>query len=224
MAKLQGLDRGLQALQIIAAEPAGVSIAALAAQLEVDRAVVYRLIKTLEAHALVARGPSKGVRLGAGAVVLAGKFHPQLIHAAEPVLRRLADDTGTPAFLTVEQGTDDCIPVLVAEPSSQTVPFQLTYRAGMRHPLKRGANGIAILALRRYQSDEDKEVTLTRDRGYSITSGQLQQGATGVAAGFMSPGPLGASVGIVLMNETDAESYTGMVLAAASHLAALSSQ
>jgi DNA-binding IclR family transcriptional regulator len=224
MARLQSLDRGLRALQVISSEPRGVRIAALAAQLDVDRAVAYRLVETLEAHALVARGPGGRVRLGAGAVVLAGKFQPQLIHAAEPILQELADVTATPAFLTMEQGDDDCIPMLVAEPVAQGAPLQVGYRIGMRHGLDRGANGIAILALRPPHPNEPEEVTLTRKRGYSITSGQLQPGATGVAAGFFAPGPVGASVGVVAINEVDAERFVSPVVSAAARLVALSNE
>jgi DNA-binding IclR family transcriptional regulator len=221
MAMLLGLDRGLRALQIISARPAGVSIAALADALAVDRAVAYRIVDTLEAHDLAVRGEGRRVRLGAGAVVLANRFQPQLLHAAAPVLQELADATSSHAFLTVEQGAEDCIPVLGAEPALYDTPLQVTYRIGMRHRLDRGANGIAILALRSPRSDEPEEVARARDAGYSVTSGHLQQGATGVAAGFLAPGPLAASVGIVGIAEAEVEFLSRLVVGAAARLAAL---
>jgi len=222
MATLQGLDRGLRALHLISLEPDGLSVAELATRLEIDRAIAYRIVETLEAHALVARGHGRRVRLGAGAVTLAGRFHPQLVRAAEPVLQRLADDTGASAFLTVAQSAQECVPVLGAEPSVHHGPVRVGYRIGMRHPLDRGANGIAILALRPAWAGESAEVTHARRLGYSMTSGQLQQGATGVAAGFEAPGVLGASVGVVAMDGLDGARIAGLVMAAAAGLASLS--
>lgn len=221
MARLQGLDRGLQALRVVSAHPGGVTIAELAGELGVDRAVAYRIVETLETHALVTRGAGRRVRLSAGIVTLAGGFQPQLVRAAGPVLQQLADDTGQAAFLTVEHGADECIPVLGAEPATQHGPVRAGYRIGMRHRLDRGANGIAILALRLARPDDPPEVVRARKDGFSRTSGQLQQGATGIAAGFEAPGQARASVGVVSMNELDDE-VSARVVAAAGRLAALS--
>ncbi|WPB96106.1 helix-turn-helix domain-containing protein [Streptomyces malaysiensis] len=222
MAKLQGLDRGLRALNLISLAPEGISVAELATQLEIDRAIAYRIVETLEAHDLITRGQGKRVRLGAGTVTLAGRFQPQLLRVAEPVLQQLADETGTAAFLTVAQGADECVPVLGAEPMVHHGPVQVGYRIGMRHPLSKGANGIAILALLPARPDEPEEVARARDIGYSVTSGQLQQGATGLAAGFEVPGSLGASVGVVAMDELDSARIAVVVVGAAARLASLS--
>ena len=52
---LQTLDRGLQVLALIATRAGGWSIAELAAELDVHRAIAYRLVATLEQHGLIAR-------------------------------------------------------------------------------------------------------------------------------------------------------------------------
>ncbi|WP_030837495.1 IclR family transcriptional regulator [Streptomyces hygroscopicus] len=222
MAKLQGLDRGLRALEIISLSAEGLTLAELASRLEIDRAIAYRIVETLEDHALVTRGPHKRVRLGAGAVALAGRFHPQLVQAAEPVLRELADAVGAAAFLTVAHGDKECVPVLGAEPTRHQGPVRVGYRIGMSHPLAKGANGIAILALAAPDPDDSEEVVRAREAGYSITSGQLQHGATGIASGFEAPGLLGASVGVVAMGPLEKEDIAGQVREAAAKLAALS--
>ncbi|MBD9724155.1 IclR family transcriptional regulator [Streptomyces caniscabiei] len=220
MATLQGLDRGLRALDLISLTADGLTVADLAARLEIDRAIAYRIVRTLEEHALVSR-QGKRVLLGAGAATLAGRFQHQLVLAAQPVLQELADGTGTSAFLTVAHGARECVPVAGAQPTVQHGPVQVGYRIGVRHPLERGANGIAILALQPSWPDEPEEVVRAREVGYSITSGQLQQGATGVAVGFEVPGAVGASVGVVAMHDFDIDEVAARVRDAAARLASL---
>ncbi|WP_405741933.1 helix-turn-helix domain-containing protein [Streptomyces sp. NBC_00028] len=221
MATLQGLDRGLRALDLISLSADGLTVADLAARLEIDRAIAYRIVQTLEEHALVSR-QGKRVRLGAGAATLAGRFRQQLVLVAQPVLQELADAIGASAFLTLAHGARECVPVAGAEPAVQHGPVQVGYRIGVRHPLERGANGVAILALQPPLPDDSADIARARERGYSVTSGQLQQGATGIAAGFEVPGAVGASVGVVAMHEFDVESVAARVRESASRLASLS--
>ncbi|HEV7787535.1 MAG TPA: helix-turn-helix domain-containing protein, partial [Pseudonocardia sp.] len=49
MSTLQTLDRGLSVLELVSQRPAGVSVAELAAALDVHRAICYRIVATLEA-------------------------------------------------------------------------------------------------------------------------------------------------------------------------------
>ncbi|TXS19701.1 MULTISPECIES: IclR family transcriptional regulator [unclassified Streptomyces] len=221
MATLQSLDRGLRALSLISLAPEGLTVAEIATQLGTDRATAYRVVDTLEQHALVARGVGKKIRLGAGAVVFASRFQPQLIRAAGPVLQELADAAGVAAFLSLAQGGDACVPVLSAEPARQTI-FQVSYSIGAGHPLDRGANGIAILALQPAAESDSEAVGRAREAGYSVTAGELQHGAVGVAAGFEVPHLLGASVGTVAMGEVDVDRLGELVREAAARLARLS--
>ncbi|WP_328659709.1 IclR family transcriptional regulator [Streptomyces sp. NBC_00334] len=220
MPTLQSLDRGLRALSLISLAPEGLAVAEIAARLGTDRATAYRIVDTLEQHALVTRGVGKKIRLGAGAVVFASRFQPQLIRAAGPVLQELADAAGVAAFLSLAQGDDECVPVLSAEPARQTI-LQVGYRIGASHPLTRGANGIAILALRPAAADDSEAVGRARDDGYSVTAGELQHGAVGVAAGFEVPHLLGGSVGVVAMEQVDIARLGELVREAATRLARL---
>ena len=52
----QTLDRGLRVLEVLAGTPGGLTITALAAEVGVNRTVVYRLVATLEGHGLARRG------------------------------------------------------------------------------------------------------------------------------------------------------------------------
>lgn len=218
MAVLQTLDRGLVALQVIAQNPGGLSIADLAAALEVHRAIAYRLVATLEAHGLVSRGGEGLIFLGGGIVALAARFEPHLRTLGRPVVEALARETRATAYLSVPQG-EDCVAILVAEPDEGLL--RVGYRVGSRHPLTRGAAGLAILAARPERPDEPEGVTQARRDGYSLTRGQLQKGAVGIASPVVVPSQPGfeACVGVVALDDLDVEAAVPAVKAGAARLA-----
>lgn len=218
MAKLQGLERGLLAVEILSQSDRGLTIAELAVELGIDRSIVYRIVETLESHALVSPAEGRRWRLGPAVVTLAERFQPQLIGAAEPVLQDLADTARSAAFLTVSQGPAECLVLLGAEPREHRGLVHVGYRIGARHPLTRGANGVAILAAWPPRADESTEVAQTRERGYAMTANQLETGATGVAVGFVAPGLPGASIGVVTMDDIDVAETSRQVRAAVSRL------
>ncbi len=220
--QLQTLDRGLQALAMIAAQGAGVSVAELAERLDVHRTIAYRLVSTLEAHGLVVRGPKGGLRLGAGIVALSSRFEPQLRDAAQPLLDRLANTTSAAAFISVPQG-EECVAIMVAEP--QNTLLRVAYRIGNRHPLTRGAAGIAILAGRPERTSDPDAVRQARADGFSITRGQLQAGAVGVACPLQDPGRpargFEGSLGLVTLGDADVPLLTRAVMEVARELQSL---
>lgn len=222
MSTLQTLDRGLNALEIIAREARGLSIADLAERLEVHRAIAYRIVATLEAHALVARGADGMVTLGSGLMVLASHFEPQLRAVARPLLTTLAREARATAFLSAAQG-DECVALMVAEPDEGVL--RVGYRVGSRHPLTRGAAGIAILAGRPETDDEPDAVKQARRDGYSITRGQLQRGAVGVASPITTadrrPGGFEGCVGVVALDDLDTAAAAAAVRDCAGRIAAL---
>ncbi|GAA0667532.1 hypothetical protein GCM10009535_54250 [Streptomyces thermocarboxydovorans] len=63
--------------------------------------------------------------------------------AAAAELRRLADAAGATAFVTALE-SDDAVAVSVVEPTHLFA--HVAYRPGLRHPVDRGASGIAVLA------------------------------------------------------------------------------
>ena len=198
---LQTLDRGLQALAIISQQEDGLSVAELAARLDVHRAITYRLLNTLGAHGLVARGVNGHFFLGAGLLALASRFEPLLRSAARPLLRGLAQDTQAAAFLSLSEG-EECVAIMVAEPEGGIL--HLAYRVGSRHPLTLGAAGIAILSGRPERPDEPQAVREARSCGFSVTRGELQRGAVGVASPVLGangsrPG-FEASLGVVALD------------------------
>lgn len=203
----QTLDRGLRVLELLAQAGApGLTVTELAGALAVGRPVVYRLLATLEEHGLVRRtAVDARVRLGLGVLDLAAAVQPLVRDAAAPVLRRLAEDLGATAHLTVVDG-GEALAVSVVEPS--WTDFHVAYRVGSRHPLDRGAAGRAILAGRGGRA------------GFVTSDGELQPGAHGVAAPLPGVPGLEASVGVVALAPLDPQRVGRRVQAAAAELAA----
>jgi DNA-binding IclR family transcriptional regulator len=215
----QTLHRGLRVLELLAESRDGLTVNELVTALGANRTVVYRLVATLAEHRLVARDDSGRTRLGLGVLVLARQARPQLVEAALPLLRRLADEVGATATLTVADG-GEALAVAVVEP--RRTDFHVAYRVGSRHPLDRGAAGVAILAGRPPYGDEPAAVTEARALGYAVTSGQLQPGAYGVAAPVpFGAGALEASVGVITFEAGAAEAVVPQVLATATQVAGL---
>lgn len=185
----QTLERGLLVLEVLARREhaRGLTVTEVAAATGLSRQILYRLLATLEQRAYVVRGPGSRVRLGLGLARLTDAVLPMVREQTLPVLRTLADDLGATAHLTVADG-DEAVALVVVEPS--WTDFHVGYRTGSRHPLSKGAAGRAILA--------------ARDGGGSAvasSAGELQPGASGLAAGIVLDGGLDCSVGVVALGE-----------------------
>jgi len=201
----QTLDRGLRVLTILAATPGGLTVTEISTRLEINRTVVYRLVSTLEQHALTRRDGRGRVHVGLGVLHLASGVQPVLRDLAIPILRELAEEVGCTAHLTVADG-EEAMALAVVEPS--WTDFHVAYRVGSRHALRRGAAGKAILLGREADAAP-----------YAVTSGELQTGATGIAAPVYGVEGLDASVGIVTLGELDIEEIGPKVAAAAEEVA-----
>lgn len=160
----QTLDRGLRVLKLLADTDHGLTVTELSNKLGVNRTVVYRLLATLEQHALVRRDIGGRARVGLGVLRLGRQVHPLVREAALPALRSLAEDVGATAHLTLVDGTE-ALAVAVVEPT--WTDYHVAYRAGFRHPLDRGAAGRAILKARQGR---------TQDAGLALTHGELEAG------------------------------------------------
>ncbi|MFZ3584609.1 IclR family transcriptional regulator [Loktanella sp. DJP18] len=218
--KLQTLDRGIAALLLIAQSPGGLKVGDLASQLDLPRANAYRIVGTLTDHAMVRRLDSGHVVLGVGAYHLGGLTTDNVRTVARPVLEGLAEATSATAFLSMASGRE-CIVALTAEPRSSSIAIH--YRVGHRHPITRGAAGIAILAGLPAAADDSDDIRFARDHGYSLTRGQLHKGAIGVSSLVVPPGAGFAgpafSIGVVALEELDLNCATVAVPLAAKRLA-----
>ncbi|MDK3019953.1 IclR family transcriptional regulator [Pseudodonghicola flavimaris] len=225
--KLQTLDRGIALLMLVARGEGRLKIADLADRLGLHRAIAYRIVATLADHGMVTRLPDGCIVLGSGAVMLGTHAEGSLRALARPVVEDLAEATGCTAFLAMAQG-GDCVAILAAEPRG--VIFNVHYRVGTRHPLERGASGLAILAGRPEQPDDPEPVRRARADGFALTQGELQKGAMGVsspvricAPGVESQAIAGIelSVGVVALETLDVAPVSTAVRQAARDLSAL---
>ncbi|MFF5053413.1 IclR family transcriptional regulator [Micromonospora sp. NPDC000663] len=200
----QTLDRGLRLLHLVADAPGGLTVTEAATRLGIGRAAIYRLVGPLTGHGMLRRDADGRLRLGAGVLHLARRAQPLLAEGALPALRRLAEQAGATAHLTVVEGGEG-VALVVVEPSWTS--FHVAYRTGARHPLDRGAAGRAILAGRAGVAEPVS------------SSGELQSGAYGVAAPVLGVPGLEASVGVVALAPLDVELVGPQVRAAATAVA-----
>ncbi|MGW1680475.1 IclR family transcriptional regulator [Saccharopolyspora sp. NPDC002376] len=197
------LERGLSLLQAVAeSESEAPTISELAATIGVSRAAVYRLLGPLQRRGLVRREGSK-VRLGLGALWLAGRVLPQLRVASLPALRDLAERVGATVHLTVADGSE-AQAVAVVEPSWTS--YHVSYRVGSRYPVQRGAAGRAV------------DLPPGGPR-WLASSGDLQPGAFAVAAPVRGVPGLRASVGLVSLQPLEPEEIGPLVVETAESVA-----
>lgn len=197
MSTLQTLDRGLEAIDIVSRRTDGISPAALADELGVHRAGAYRILATLEHRHLVTKGEDGRYRLGSGALVVAGRFMGQYRAAAQPVVQELADRSGHTALVAIAD-RGESVAIAVAEPTARG-PIGISYQVGTRHPLEHGADGLAMLALRRESAEDIDAVRTARELGYGTSRGEIQ------------PGTAGLAVGTGAATDTDVESAIGLI-------------
>lgn len=201
----QTLDRGLRLLHLVADASGGLTVTEAATRLGIGRAAVYRLVGPLTTHGMLRRDADGRLRIGAGVLHLARRAQPLLAEGALPALRRLAEQAGATAHLTVVEGGEG-VALAVVEPSWTS--FHVAYRTGARHPLDRGAAGRAILAGRSGAADPVS------------SSGELESGAYGVAAPVLGVPGLEGSVGVVALAPLDVALVGPQVQAAATAVAA----
>src|SRR6476661_4945194 len=170
----QTLDRGLRALEFVAAIPGGLSVQEVADRLAVHRTIAHRLLATLADHHLIARGPDNRFRAGGGLTALAGGVQSALRDTSMPIMRELADELESTVALLVREG-EEVVAIAVATPTKAA--YHLAFRTGSRHPLGRGSAGIALLSALPARPDERPEVTRARAQGFSVSKGEVEPGA-----------------------------------------------
>ncbi|TNY38196.1 IclR family transcriptional regulator [Thermomonospora catenispora] len=213
------IDAGLRLLEILREHPDGLTVSQLSRASGLHRNAVTRHLTALGRHRLVARDGNT-YSLGLGIVELNAAVLHRLRQAAAAELQDLADHCHATAFITVLDTEDEAVVLTVVEPRGSTI--HVAYRAGNRHPVDRGASGIAILIGRPPRPGERRAVASARRVGYSVTFGELQAGAWGLAAPIRVDGrPAEASVGIVTIGEQDETVIAPRVLAAADRIARL---
>ena len=163
----QTLSRGVSILETLANDLRPLGLRELVAELGLSRSVVYRLLRTLEAHRLVRVRANGKYELGPGLFALARGVGFDLRALSRPVI------------LSVVDGNEVVCLVSVEPPESGV---RVTHREGRRHEAGRGSSGIAVLAAMPPQEDEREVVTRSRNVGYSVSSDEMEQGVVAASA------------------------------------------
>ncbi|HEY0521336.1 MAG TPA: helix-turn-helix domain-containing protein [Ilumatobacteraceae bacterium] len=189
IAPSQTLDRGLACLEFIAGAEQPVTVDAVAAALGLHRSIVYRLLRTLEGRRLIERdGDGDGRYLpGPYLAVLSRSVRRSLRAAAASVLVNLAEELQMTAFLVVADA-DEAVTIDSVEPTS--LDAHVAYRPGTRHPIDRGAPGIALLAGRPPVPDERAEIAAARRRGWAQSRAEVIPGMASIAAPIADEGAI----------------------------------
>ena len=139
------LLRGLELLGCFSRQTPTLSGAALARQLDVPRASVFRMLHTLEQAGFVERvGDSSQYRLGLGVLRLGFEYlaSMELTEHGRPVIEKLRDQTGYSAHLVVRDGREV---VFVAKAAGRSAMFQ-SIQVGARLPAHATVLGRLLLA------------------------------------------------------------------------------
>jgi DNA-binding IclR family transcriptional regulator len=215
----QTLDRGIRILEHLAAEGAPQPIVEIGQALGLHRSITYRLLRTLEDHQLVERDPAGHYRLGLGMAALARGVRADLQAAALPRLNALVAELAMTAFLVIRAG-EEAVTVASVEPHGSA--GHVVYRPGTRHPVDRGAPGLALLMPEPPSPDDREALRAARRTGWAVSHGEVIPGIRSIAAPV--PGPDGgarAALGVVFVDQSaDVERIGRAVVAAAEKVAA----
>jgi DNA-binding IclR family transcriptional regulator len=187
VAPSQTLDRGLACLEFVAASDRAVSVDTVASALDLHRSIVYRLLRTLEGRQLVERDPDGDYIAGPYLAVLSRSVRRSLRAAAAPLLANLAEQLQMTAFLVVADG-DEAVTIDSVEPTSLNA--HVAYRPGTRHPIDRGAPGLALLAGRVPESGERVEIARARQIGWAQSEAEVIAGMASIAVPVADQGAI----------------------------------
>ena len=181
---LQTLDRAVAALHAVGAGgPDGLRLVDIQKTLGLSKPTAHRLLKSLVAHGLVARGPDPHrFRLGPALQILAQcATHPgpDLKRLCTSAVQRLAEESGDTVFLNARDGL---FTVCLSRATGDYPIRALTADVGSRRPLGVGAGGIAILgALPDNECDRIVDVLVPKFASYPLTSADAVRKSAGLA-------------------------------------------
>ncbi|MGC7094951.1 IclR family transcriptional regulator [Amycolatopsis lurida] len=194
-------------LLLFAAGPKYRGVSEISRELDVSKAVVYRILQSLVSREMLGTDPGvAGYRLGPAAVALGASALRRfdLRVAAAPVLRRLREETGETTTLSGLLGDQR----VYLEQFESEREIKMTVELGKRFPLHAGSSGKVILAnlpadrreallaaphdaLTERTIVDDDELRAELDRvaedGVAVSLGERQAGAGSVAAPVFGP-------------------------------------
>jgi len=146
------LDRGLAIVELLASEPGGMSLLGVAERLRIPRSATHRLLTGLADHGFVLQDRERGFYFLSTKLLSLAFSHMAgagIVDAAQPVLDRLAQETGELARLSVVE--EDRL-TWVARAQGARSGLRYDPEMGQRAQLSCSASGFAWLS-----SKTDKE-------------------------------------------------------------------
>lgn len=214
----QTLARGLNALKAIASSREGLAINDVAEILGVHRTIAYRILNTLSDAEMIRRGEDNRYHGAAGLLQLTSAAHDSLRAAAMPVLTDVAGELGSTVSLLFREG-EEAVALAVTEPRG--LNYHVTFAEGSRHPIHRGAAGLAILATYPPSPSDPEPVEATRRVGYALTYGEVEPNMYGLAVPLKDAGPgIAACINLITTRKELATSSVPSLIAAAERISA----
>lgn len=200
--------RALDVLLHLANSSRPLGITEIAEELDVSKAVVYRILSSLRARGFAEIDPStRRYHLGAGVVMLTERYLTglDLREVCRSAMRELVDVTEETATLSVRHGFSR----IYIDQITPERNVKMVVDIGRSYPLHAGASSKAFLAFlappeqEEYLASELKSVTpetitspaglrrelqKIRDQGYATSSGERAPGAASVAAPVFGTG------------------------------------
>ena len=140
---VQVIARASEVLRQLAASPRGLSLAELAARVELPRSTTHRIVRALSHEGFVLASPSGKLRIGPALIHIAVASRRDLRHEAAPYLERLSHELHETVDLGVLDGDDM---LFIDQYTSQQNVLRIVSEIGGRFPLYCTANGKALLA------------------------------------------------------------------------------
>jgi DNA-binding IclR family transcriptional regulator len=201
-------DRAIDVLLLFDDHAPVLSAAEVAEQLEMSRSTTYRYLQSLRSYGLLEEDEARGgFRLGTRVYELAriARKGLGLSEVALPIMEEVRDEVGEAVLLTRRSGNQ----VVCIERVEGLRPTRLSYERGQILPVHAGASAKVLLAfadsaeidavLASTTLERFTDATVTdpeelraqleriRERGHSVSEGEIDTGVRGVAAPILSP-------------------------------------
>ncbi|MBP6562961.1 MAG: helix-turn-helix domain-containing protein [Neisseriaceae bacterium] len=212
MKTLQTLERGLQALEVIANQQGRLTIAKLAIALDLNRTITYRIVKTLQEQGFVEHDSSDGLYVGAKILHLYELFEQKLPHNSQYILDQLSVQTNACTAMVMAD-RQECVVVKTAAQNASVL--QVNYRLGTRHPMGLAAAGVAVMSTFAAQEDDPDAVVAARTLGYAHSQNVLQPGAIGL---FVPLPHRHMAIGLITLSAVDVDTLLPQLQEAARRL------
>lgn len=139
------LEKGLDILELLAKEPVGLNVTAIAAGLSRSTGEMYRIIQYLEWRGYIDRDRETDLYSLSFRVFRLAHEHPplkSLVACATPIMEALAAEIGQSCHLVV---VDRLNIVIVAQVDSP-LPIRYSVRLGAQFPIHEGSSGLLLAA------------------------------------------------------------------------------